>query len=731
MAKQESSAFDLLHTKVQRWIWNEGWEELKDIQEEAIRRILESTADVIISAPTASGKTEAAFLPITSKLVENSALSVRTLYVSPLKALINDQWERLDRLCEVLEIPVHKWHGDVAASAKQRLLKSPSGILLITPESLEALFVRRGSDVKRVFASLDEVVIDELHAFIGNVRGMQLQSLLHRLESSLHRQVRRIGLSATLSDMSIAADFLRPSHPFSQSETPVSLVQSADAGPGVNLQIRGYRSRAEDDEASDTGSTATEIGDHLFSTLRGSSNLVFANRRSEVEECADLLRRLCEAHKVPQEFWPHHGSLARQHREGVEEMLKDRTRPVTVVCTSTLELGIDIGAVKSIAQIGCPPSVASMRQRLGRSGRRGEPAVLRIYITETELDSRSTVQDSLRMGLVQAIAMVELLKERWYEPPDTRTVDASTMLHQILALVAERGGITADVLWAVLCETGPFRSFSKSFLVDLLRSAREHELIEQSSDRVILLGAKGEKIANHFTFYTVFWTPEEFRLVTNGRPLGSLPISFPVAEGSYLIFAGLRWRVLTVDQEKRVIELTPSAAGRAPIFGGGGIRVHDQVRARMRTVFGSSDIPAYLDSKAANLLKEARENFYRLQLDRECVISDGKHSILFPWAGDRIMNTLTFQFLSKDIEASKEAATITVANHKPDEVRIIAHRLAEPGPTDAVNLARTVRNKIQEKYDRYVSEDILSASYASRELDSKGAWEVLHRIGES
>jgi ATP-dependent helicase Lhr and Lhr-like helicase len=206
-----SSGFYRLHEQVQRWIWEQRWTELRDIQEQAIVPILSGNTDLIIAAATAGGKTEAAFLPIFSKLAESSTSitqpGIQVLSLSPLKALINDQHYRLSELGERLEIPVHAWHGDVDSGRKQRLLKKPVGILLITPESLEAMFTGRGHDLNRIFAALQYVVVDELHSFIGTERGQQLRSLLHRLEKALDRRIPRIGLSATLGEMGLAKDY--------------------------------------------------------------------------------------------------------------------------------------------------------------------------------------------------------------------------------------------------------------------------------------------------------------------------------------------------------------------------------------------------------------------------------------------------------------------------------------------------------------------------------------------
>lgn len=180
-----SDPFDLLHPGIRRWVWQQGWGDLRPVQRAAIPPLVAGGQDVIVAAQTAGGKTEAAFLPLLSRIADEPAGGFRLLCVRPLKALINDQFRRLDALCEALEVPVFRWHGDVSAAHKQKARQRPAGVLLMTPESLEATFVRRGLEVPRLFGALDAVVIDELHAFIGSDRGRQLQSLLHRLEVSI------------------------------------------------------------------------------------------------------------------------------------------------------------------------------------------------------------------------------------------------------------------------------------------------------------------------------------------------------------------------------------------------------------------------------------------------------------------------------------------------------------------------------------------------------------------
>jgi ATP-dependent Lhr-like helicase len=735
---RESSAFGLLDERLRRWVWEQGWTELRDVQEAAIPLILAGAADVIVAAATATGKTEAAFLPILSRLVRDGADAggVRVLCVSPLKALINDQFDRLDELCARVEIPVHRWHGDVSSAAKGRLLRDPDGVLLITPESLEAHFVLRGHSVPRLFAALDYVVVDELHAFIGAERGRQVQSLLHRLETAIGRRVPRIGLSATLGDMSLAAGFLRP-----RDAGAVRVLVSGEGGQELRLQVRGYRTGGqegdggaadggddaedeEDDTAADDASVAA-ICDHLFATLRGRHNLVFANRRAEVEQYADRLRRRCEALRAPNEFFPHHGSLSRELRTDVEALLKDPSRPVSVVCTTTLELGIDIGDMASIAQIGPPPSVAGMRQRLGRSGRRGGPAVMRIYIQEPPLTAESPLPDALRTALVQTVAMVELLVAGWYEPPPAEALHLSTLVQQLLSLIAERHGVWPAAAWRLLCESGPFAGVDQAMFAALLRGLGGHDLLVQSVDGTLLLGAAGERLVNHYGFYTAFVTPEEYRVVHEGRTLGALPFRYPLTEGTLIVFAGRRWRVTAVDAPRHTVTVVPAAGGRPPRFSGAAALVHDRVRAEMLRVYTGREAPVYLDATAHALLEEARGTFRRLELAERRLLESGRDTLLFPWTGDRATGTLALQLRARGLPVATFGPIVEVAGMPAGEVRRHLEALRAAGPADARTLAAAVAAKRVEKHDGFLPDELLCAGYASRDLDAEGAWRAV------
>lgn len=727
-----SAAFELLHPVVQKWIWSHQWTQLRDAQEHAVAPILAGDRDVIIAATTASGKTEAAFLPICSALLQadQEQAGIQALYVSPLKALINDQYGRLDELCEGGGIAVHRWHGDVPGAKKGKLLANPSGILLITPESLEALFVVHGTAIRRLLGALRYIVVDEIHTFIGTERGAQLQSLLHRVEMSIRRRVPRIGLSATLGDMAVPCDWLRPA-----GGERVMVITASNGESEIKLQIRGLLEVrpevAPSDDEAEQGRSIQAIADHLFTTHRGSDGLVFANSRASVEVLTDLLTSRSERERVPNEFVPHHGNLSRALREHVEARLKERNAPVTAVCTSTLEMGIDIGSVAAVSQVGPPPSVSSLRQRLGRSGRRGDAAVLRAYVIEQAVTQRSSLVDQLRVGLVQTIAMVELLLRRWCESPDNDSLHLSTLVQQLLSLIAQHGGVRPQEAYSALCGQGPFSAVSPSVFAALLRSLGKQDLvIQQASDGLLLLGQAGERHVNHYTFYAAFQTAEEYRLIAEGRVLGTMPIGFPISEGTLIIFAGKRWKITAIDDRGKTIDLSRSTGGRPPHFTGGIAPVSDEVRREMRGLYLGKTVPAYLDRTAQELLAEGRRNFARCCLASTAIVPAGDETHLLVWRGDRVVSTITTALAGLGLETARHAVVVTVTTDETTLRDAISELASQPAP-DAADLAASVRNKAVDKWDVVLDEDLLTLSSASRDFDVDAAWRELTAIAEA
>ncbi len=737
-SSSDSQGFSQLDKRIQRWIWSEGWATLRDAQEQAIPALIKADRDVIVAAATAAGKTEAAFFPILTHLLRDESEIGLVLYISPLKALINDQWRRLNNLCESLDVPVVGWHGDVAANRKQQFLKHPQGILLITPESLEALFVTRGSAMPGLMARLRYIVIDELHAFIGSERGKQLQSLLHRVDRVAGHPVPRVGLSATLGNMELAAHFLRP---FAGDK--VHLIVAQSGGQELKILLKGYTETPPKIESEPNlenpaledvvPGSMVAVAAHIYHALRGSNNLVFPNSRRSVEIYADLLRRHCERESVPNEFWAHHGSLSKDYREEAERALKEGTHPATAICTTTLELGIDIGSVKSICQVAPPPSVASLRQRLGRSGRRkGESATLRGYCIEPILGPKSGVSDNLREGLVQAVAMIRLLVGGWFEPPRVGGIHGSTLVQQILSIIAERGGSHARELWGTLAAQGcPFEGLSREDFFLLLKCLGERRLLIQESSGLLLHGELGEKLVNHYEFFAAFASNEEFRLICDGKTLGSLPVTRPLIPEQRIIFAGRRWRVLEVDGDKKLIVVAPDKGGAPPAFDGSGAMVHDRVRQEMRAVLASSDNVPFLDEGARTLLAEGRSYYQRAGLDANQILERGNEVHLITWHGDWVNDALALLLGRYGMQASNEGLVVNITGSTKERVLEVLGEIAELENLDPVFLLNGAKNTLREKWDWALPEAMALHSFASLCLDLAGALNMARSISQS
>ena len=505
---------------------------------------------------------------------------------------------------------------------------------------------------------------------------------------------------------------------------PCKIIKQTQSSSSLKMQVKGY---IESAVVTDETLTAEQrVCNDLYGLCRGGNHLVFANSRSRTESIATTLAEMCESNIVPNEFFPHHGSLAKEMRETLEARLQQDQIPTTAICTMTLELGIDIGKVNSVVQVTAPHSIASLRQRMGRSGRRGGASVLRMLITEADLTEQSNIADKLRLELVQSLAMIRLLvASKWYEPADTSLYHFSTLLHQVLALIAQWGGIRADQIYVLLCKDGPFQQVSITHFKGLLSHMGKVELITQLGSGELVLGHMGEKVTNHYTFYAVFKTPEEFRIVTGSKTLGTLPIDSLILEGQHIIFAGKRWVVELVDADKKVISVRHAKGGKPPKFGGTGMAVHDVVRQEMLTILREGDYRIQVgeqkiefgDEVAQSLFKEAAGFFQTAKLDSTHFIQHGNIVVILPWAGDKVLNTLVAVLINKGFGAGAFAGVIEVENALVEDV-IDALKSFENNETiSAIDLAEVISEKAIDKFDEYLSQNLLTQGYAARAFD--------------
>ena len=732
-----SNQYALLDSRVQKWVYSQGWSDLRAIQKKAIAPLLACDCDVLITASTAAGKTEAFFLPACTAIADIKE-GFGILYISPLKALINDQYRRLEGLCECLEMPVTPWHGDSLQSKKNQAKKHPHGILLITPESLESLLIREASWLRLAFKNLKYIVIDEFHVFIGSLRGQQLLSLLNRLEhvlARLHAPIVRVALSATLGQIETVPLSLRPNQ-----SLPCKIIQDNESHSIVKVQVRGY-THPLSLGAQETNHTAEyRVCQDIYQFCRGDSHLVFANSRKRTESIAVQLSEFCQKECVPNEFFPHHGSLSKTFREDLESRLQKERIPTTAICTMTLELGIDIGKVNSVIQVTAPHSVSSLRQRMGRSGRRNTPSVLRMLISENSLTSDSSIIDLLRLELLQSLAMIRLLiSNKWFEPADNSQYHFSTLLHQVLASLAQWGAIRAGNLYTLLCKEGPFQHISTGHFKDLLSNMGAKKLLTQLSSGELVLGIEGERLVSHFSFYSVFKTPDEYRLVFDSKSLGTLPIDSMLIEGEQLIFGAKRWKVINVDTQKRVIHVIPSkGGGQPPKFAGKSLSIHNKIRQEMLQIYKEEDYRIqmgetkvdFINKEAKALFQEGLHFFKSAQLNTHPIFQQGKLTYILPWLGDKIVNTLVALLINRKFSAGAFAGVIEVDNASVNDILNCFITYLQNGIPTETELAKSVPDKRVEKYDGFLSDALLCEGHGKRAFDVAGTKKCLKEIIE-
>ena len=639
--------YNLLHENIKRWIFKNGWTNLRPAQQKAIKEIRQSNNNLIIYAPTASGKTEAAMLPLISELLDKDHKeNAYIIYISPLKALINDQLIRMESICKDNDICTVPWHGDVPIHVKNRLDNNNQAILLITPESLEAMLINNPNKARFIFKNSISIVIDEFHSFLGNDRGDQLRSLLNRLDKFAKYCPRRIGLSATIGDENYIINALDSNN---SSNTKI-INESISGKHSIKLSLKGYENELniEEEELENTSPEEIErkknnspdilITKEIF-RFRDQTNLVFPNSIRNVENFVYEGNFLCNQKEEDKIFFPHHSLLSNNLRKDVEGKAKEGKKPITIVCTSTLELGIDIGSVDNVFQIYAPLSVSSLRQRLGRSGRRGNDSVLRIHIVENCIKEDPKYVDLLRYKLVKTIAILKLMSEDWYETENRSSVSLCITAHQILALLKQLGGATAEDIWFFFKEKNTF-NLDINIFKNLLNYLKEKELILQIS-RKIYLSDQGSDLTDNFRFYTCFESVEEYQIYALGKKLGIIPFDSSLDEGDNLLFAGQKWVIKKIDKDKRIVEVVNSTIKGSVPSTKAETNVDTKILEKMKIIYEEEEIPIFLDAKAKKLLTEAKEFFEKFDLKSQNWIPISDESIRwFPWVGTKTRTTI-------------------------------------------------------------------------------------------
>ncbi|WP_242919716.1 DEAD/DEAH box helicase [Pontibacter liquoris] len=617
--------YQLLSEPIRRYIRDKRWESLRPIQGAAIQHILSSDSNFILASRTASGKTEAAFLPILSK-VDFRETGVQVLYISPLIALINDQFYRVEELCKNLDVKVTKWHGEANRTEKKKLVQKPEGIVLITPESIEAMLVNAPYSAKALFSNLKYIVIDEIHSFLGTDRGIHLKSLLARLGAVNKTSFRIVGLSATIGDYSEAKKF---------------------TGDEVNTKVLLDRSSREMTTCfryfeSDTQELPLEMVKDLYTQTWNHKVLIFPNSRGRAEEIAVKLLKISQRVGGHPNYFSHHSSVDKEVREYVEHFAKhNRRHNFCISCTSTLELGIDIGSVDKVVQVDATHSIASLIQRVGRSGRReGEKSQLLLYATD-------------KWSLLQSLACWLLYKEGYIEPFRTAEKPYDLFLHQALSTVKERSGCTKDELIATMKSNYAFSEIEDQAMQDILDELIRQDWLEQVH-RELIIGVEGERMVNSREFYSVFKTEPSFKVVNAGKPIGEIPLTPQVMEDENILLAARIWKIRFVDFKTKKIEVVPAVDGKKPLFLGGGGTVDAKVREKMLEILYADAQYPELDEEGLDKLAELRKDFAIFPLrdfakERPVLVKDGQ-IIFYTFTGTRINRSLAFLLNRLDLK---------------------------------------------------------------------------------
>ena len=651
-----SGTFGRLAPFIQEYIYTHRWDELREIQVEACKVIFDTDNHLLLASPTASGKTEAAFLPVLTDITSKPSSSIAVLYIAPLKALINDQFVRLNDLLKEADIPVWHWHGDVSPTHKKRMLNNPSGILQITPESLENMLLNKGNELMRLFHDLRYVIIDEVHSFMGSDRGMQILCQLERLHWHTKVHPRRIGLSATLGDYTLAEKWLA-----SGTDRKVSTPTVNMGSKTIRLAVEHFYDSQEaenDDENEEAGkpekdenaadeteltNKASAFWEYLYERTLNKKCIVFTNLRNDAEMVIAMLRQIAELRGQPDIYHVHHGSISAALRESAEMDMKESAGPVVIAATLTLELGIDIGQLESVFQINAPNSVSSFLQRLGRSGRRGNAAEMWFLCNEQLPSGVPLPPQQMPWRLLQAIAVIQLyLEERWVESPNMLKYPLSLLYHQTMSIVASYGEISPKALSDKVLGMAPFARISQEDYLLLLNHLIEIGHLQHMEDGGLIIGLEGEKLVNSFRFLAVFADDEnEYTIIADSRPIGK--IENPPPPGERLTLAGRTWEVTELDNKRKIIFVTRVRGKVQTYWKGGGYNINDRILEKMRDVLKSQSEYPYLRKNSKTRLAEARFLCGHSGLaDYNIVSLGGKTVCILPWCGSIDFYTILY-----------------------------------------------------------------------------------------
>lgn len=689
---------------LQERIHAEGWTSWRPVQQDAFDVLFDTDDHLLICAGTSSGKTEAAMLPVISSLCTDPVEGVGAIYIGPTKALIDDQFARLDRMLRDSRLTVTGWHGDIPKGSKDRMREHPEGILQITPESLQGVICDGPELIRRMFPSLRFVIIDEVHAFMASDRGLQLLCELDRIEAIAGCSPRRIGLSATLSDIRGAEDWLRAG-----TGRGIQTVSSESDTVG-RIGVKYYRIPADDENRR---RCVQDYYRDMYRLTDQYSCIVFTNSRGSAERTARSLAKVSKAEGSQNPVRIHHGSLSGTLRKEAEEDLKGDRHP-TVVATSTLELGMDVGGLDRVLQIGAPYTCSSMLQRMGRTGRRGGKREMVIMVMD-DMKKWSPSPPGMSIDLVRAIAVTELgLKERWTEGIRPNPLPFGLLYHQMIAYLK---GSDHDVRWPELRDTmlrmWAFRNISKEEARELAMHMLSEGHLQRLEDGTIIIGLKAEPIANGKGFASVFETPVETEVRFKGAVVGT--VQGNPKEGRLISLAGKVWVVTrSGDGWADVVEAGEGSAESK--WESTPPEVDDRVMRRMREILLSDERFRWLDSAASAELEATRSEFREKRYDGAVETTVGY--TVFPWMGTRNFEGLRRALMEvPGVEVLADASPLWIMLRTDRTWGMVEQSLRNKVPsTDAEDFVLLEDVEDMGKYERFVPEGLRAREYASHRL---------------
>lgn len=733
---------------IREYIYSHAWESLRAVQVAAAHTIFETDNNLLLTSSTASGKTEAAFFPILSELYEDKPRSIGVLYIAPLKSLINDQFERLSELLDMTDTPLTHWHGDVAQSHKKKLLSNPRGILQITPESLESMLINRSNDIPRLFGDLRFVVIDEIHTLTGTDRGNQIICQLSRIARIIGYHPRRIGLSATIGNPDTAAEWLGADTgrdidvpQFSEEKIRWRLGLEHFYIDNPELADKTLAPNRDDAEANEKASERRAMLDagyeYIYDCVRDKKSIVFSNSREETEYICATLRQIADKRgEDDSKILIHHGNLSASLREEAEMKMRNDEEFAVACATVTMELGIDIGQLERVVQAQAPNTVSSFLQRLGRSGRRGQPSEMMMVFREEEALPNTPLPQLIPWELIRAIAIIQLyIEERFIEPSQRKKLPYSLLFHQTLSVLAGGGELTAKRLAERVLSLPPFTSVSPDSYKALLISMLNNGLIEMTDEKGLIVGLVGERLLKSFKFYAVFKDSEDFTVRQGSEEIGTITTPPPV--GDRFALAGRVWEVEEIDVQRKLIYVH-KVDGKMEISWPGDFgEIHTKILKRMKQVLVEDTDYPYLKENAKKRLELARRTAKNSGMLEHSVVNLGGYTYcMFPWLGTRSFRTLR-KYIQKNAGEHNISGIefegcyyITFKMENSSDLGFISSlcKDIEENGIDCHSLVQSGEIPLFEKYDSYVPFELLREAYAEDKLRADEAEQTIRDI---